>query len=192
MPDRWSGFSFIVTNLARFIRPDEITFSGVNSTPPMLACLLAKRAYDFDFTYINVAGGVQPTPSKIPLSSSDPVLSEGSTAIFANEDFYDLCTRGRMDLPLAPQPGRCGNHRAAPLATAPTREKVASAALRCRRVAAGFVAEVACQLLVDAPRQRGGKRLGQVALVVGMPEAEKSLFSSLVFGEDFIFDAAPQ
>ncbi len=98
MPSPWSGFSFIVTNLARFVRPDEITFSGVNSTLPMLACLLAKRAYDFEFVYINVAGGVQPTPSKIPISSSDPVLSEGSTSIFANEDFYDLCTRGRMDL----------------------------------------------------------------------------------------------
>jgi len=98
MPSSWSAFSFIVTNLARFIRPGEITFSGVNSTPPMLACLLAKRAYDFDFVYINVAGGVQPSPSKIPISSSDPVLAEGSTAIFANEDFYDLCTRGRMDL----------------------------------------------------------------------------------------------
>jgi glutaconate CoA-transferase subunit B len=94
----WSGFSFIITNLARFIRPEEITFSGVNSTMPMLACLLAKRAYDFDFTYINVAGGVDPTPSKIPLSSSDPVLAENSASIFANEDFYDLCTRGRMDL----------------------------------------------------------------------------------------------
>ena len=94
----WSGFSFIVTQLARFIRPSEITFSGVNSTMPMLACLLAKRAYDFDFTYINVAGGVDPVPSKIPLSSSDPVLAEQSASIFANEDFYDLCTRGRMDL----------------------------------------------------------------------------------------------
>lgn len=94
----WSGFSYIVTNLARFIRPGEVTFSGVNSTPPMLACLLAKRAYDFDFVYINVAGGVQPSPSKIPISSSDPILAEGSTSIFANEDFYDLCTRGGMDL----------------------------------------------------------------------------------------------
>ena len=94
----WSGFSYIAINLARFIRADEVTFSGVNSTLPMLACLLAKKAYDFDFVYINVAGGVQPTPSKVPLSSSDPVLSEGSTAIFANEDFYDLCTRGGMDL----------------------------------------------------------------------------------------------
>ena len=98
MPEGWSGFSYIVTNLARFIRPGEVTFSGVNSTPAMLACLLAKRAYDFDFIYINVAGGVQPSPSKIPISSSDPVLAEGSTSIFANEDFYDLCTRGGMDL----------------------------------------------------------------------------------------------
>lgn len=98
MAENWSPFSFIVVNLARFIRPDEITFSGVNSTMPMLACLLAKRAYDFPFTYINVAGGVDPTPSKIPISSSDPVLAERSASIFANEDFYDLCTRGRMDL----------------------------------------------------------------------------------------------
>ncbi len=84
----WSPFSYIVTNLARFVRPGEVTFSGVNSTPAMLACLLAQRAYDFDFTYINVAGGVQPTPSRIPISSSDPVLSEGSTAIL------DLCFLG--------------------------------------------------------------------------------------------------
>lgn len=94
----WSGFAYIVTNLARFIRSDEITFSGVNSTLPMLACLLAKRAYDFDFIYINVAGGVDPEPSHVPLSSSDPVLALASASIFSNEDFYDLCTRGRMDL----------------------------------------------------------------------------------------------
>lgn len=94
----WSGFSYIVINLARFIRPNEITFSGVNSTLPMLACLLAKKAYDGNFIYINVAGGVDPNPSHIPLSSSDPVLAQDSASIFANEDFYDLCTRGRMDL----------------------------------------------------------------------------------------------
>lgn len=94
----WSGFSYIVTNLARFVRPREITFSGVNSALPMLACLVAKQAYDFDFTYINVAGGVDPRPSKVPISSSDPVLAEGSRSIFSNEDFYDLCTRGQMDL----------------------------------------------------------------------------------------------
>jgi glutaconate CoA-transferase subunit B len=69
----FSPFAHIAIGMARFIRPDEVTFSGVNSTFAMLACLLAKRAYDFDFTYINVAGGVDPDPSFIPLSSSDPV-----------------------------------------------------------------------------------------------------------------------
>ncbi len=94
----WTPFSFIVTHLARQIRPGEITFSGVNSTLPMLACLLAKRAFDFDFTYINVAGGVEPQPVNVPLSSSDPAIVHGSPAIFANQDFYDLCARGGLDL----------------------------------------------------------------------------------------------
>lgn len=94
----WTPFSFVVINLARQIRAGEITFSGVNSTLPMLACLLAKRAYDFDFTYINVAGGVEPHPVTIPLSSSDPAIVVGSPAIFANQDFYDLCARGGLDL----------------------------------------------------------------------------------------------
>lgn len=94
----WTPFSFIVINLARQIRAGEITFSGVNSTLPMIACLLAKRAYDFDFTYINVAGGVEPQPLTVPLSSSDPAIVHGSPAIFANQDFYDLCSRGGLDL----------------------------------------------------------------------------------------------
>lgn len=98
MKSDWSPFSYLVVNLARQIRPGEIAFSGVNSTLPMLACLLAKRAYDFHFTYLNVAGGVEPVPKKIPHSSSDPAIVEGSPAIFANEDFYDLCARGGLDL----------------------------------------------------------------------------------------------
>lgn len=94
----WNPFSFVVIHLARQIRANEITFSGVNSTLPMLACLLAKRAYPFHFTYINVAGGVEPQPVHIPLSSSDPAIVHGSPAIFANQDFYDLCARGGLDL----------------------------------------------------------------------------------------------
>jgi glutaconate CoA-transferase subunit B len=96
--ESWTPFSYIVVNLARQIRPNEIAFSGVNSTLPMLACLLAKRAYDFRYTYINVAGGVEPQPTTIPLSSSDPAIVAGSPAIFSNPDFYDLCTRGALDL----------------------------------------------------------------------------------------------
>lgn len=98
MSTDWNPFSYIVVNLARQIRPNELAFSGVNSTLPMLACLLAKRAYDFHFTYLNVAGGVEPVPKQIPHSSSDPAIVAGSPAIFANEDFYDLCARGGLDL----------------------------------------------------------------------------------------------
>jgi glutaconate CoA-transferase subunit B len=94
----WTPFSYIVVNLARQIRPGETAFSGVNSTLPMLACLLAKRAYEFHFTWLNVAGGVEPVPRKVPHSSSDPAIVAGSPAIFANEDFYDLCARGGLDL----------------------------------------------------------------------------------------------
>lgn len=98
MSTPWTPFTYLVTNLARQIRPGERVFSGVNSTLPMLACLLAKRAYDTPFTYLNVSGGVNPLPSKIPHSSSDPRLNEGSASIFANQDFYDLCARGGLDL----------------------------------------------------------------------------------------------
>jgi glutaconate CoA-transferase subunit B len=98
MNENWTPFSYIVVNLARQIRANEIAFSGVNSTLPMLACLLAKRAYDFHYTYLNVAGGVEPVPRKIPHSSSDPAIVHGSPAIFPNEDFYDLCARGGLDL----------------------------------------------------------------------------------------------
>jgi len=94
----WSPFSYIVINLARQIRPGDIAFSGVNSTLPMIACLLAKQAYDFHYTYINVAGGVEPRPARVPLSSSDPDIVVGSPALFPNEDFYDLCARGGLDL----------------------------------------------------------------------------------------------
>jgi len=94
----WTPFFYIVVNLARQIRANEIAFSGVNSTLPMLACLLAKRAYDFRYTWLNVAGGVEPVPRKIPHSSSDPAIVHGSPAIFPNEDFYDLCARGGLDL----------------------------------------------------------------------------------------------
>ena len=99
MAEQWSGFSYIVTNLARFIRPDEITFSGVNSTMPMLACLLAKRAYDWDYVYINVAGGVDPRPSHVPLSSSDPVLAEHGVDLRQRGFLRSVHARHGPDLP---------------------------------------------------------------------------------------------
>jgi len=98
MTYNWTPFSYLVINLARQIRPNERTFSGVNSNLPMLACLLAKRAYDFHYTFLNVAGGVEAEPTTIPHSSSDPAIVVGSPAVFDQEDFYDLSARGGLDM----------------------------------------------------------------------------------------------
>lgn len=90
--------SYLVVNLARQIKPGDVVFTGVNSAVPTAACLLAKRCYSFAFTHLNVAGGVDARPDALPASSGDPTLLAGTAAIFNNEDFYDLCTRGGVDI----------------------------------------------------------------------------------------------
>ena len=89
---------YVVVNLARQIQPGDVVFTGVNSAVPTAACLLAKRAYPFGFTHLNVAGGVDARPPALPASSGDPALLTGTAAIFNNEDFYDLCARGGIDI----------------------------------------------------------------------------------------------
>jgi glutaconate CoA-transferase subunit B len=88
----------LVVNLARQIAAGDVVFTGVNSAVAMAACLLAKRCYPFSFTYLNVAGGVDARPGALPASSGDPTLLDGTAAIFNNEDFYDLCARGGIDI----------------------------------------------------------------------------------------------
>jgi glutaconate CoA-transferase subunit B len=89
---------YLVVGLARQINPGDVVFTGVNSAVPTAACLLAKRCYPFEFTHLNVAGGVDSRPDALPASSGDPTLLAGTAAIFNNEDFYDLCTRGGIDI----------------------------------------------------------------------------------------------
>jgi glutaconate CoA-transferase subunit B len=71
---------YVVVNLARQIEPGDVVFTGVNSAVPTAACLLAKRAYPFGFTHLNVAGGVDARPRALPASSGDPALLTGTAA----------------------------------------------------------------------------------------------------------------
>jgi glutaconate CoA-transferase subunit B len=89
---------YVVVNLARQIEPGDVVFTGVNSAVAAAACLLAKRCYAFEFTHLNVAGGIDARPAALPASSGDPALLTGTAAIFNNEDFYDLCIRGGIDV----------------------------------------------------------------------------------------------
>jgi glutaconate CoA-transferase subunit B len=84
--------------LARLIRDGEVVFQGVASPLPMVAIALARALHAPRAVALSVAGGVSPQPPTLPRSSTDPALAVGAAAVFANEDFYDLCARGKIDL----------------------------------------------------------------------------------------------
>jgi glutaconate CoA-transferase subunit B len=84
--------------LARLIRDGEVVFQGVASPLPMVAIALARALHAPHAVALSVAGGVSPHPPVLPRSSTDPALAIGAAAVFANEDFYDLCARGKIDL----------------------------------------------------------------------------------------------
>lgn len=84
--------------LARLVRDGEVVFQGVASPLPMVAIALARALHAPHAVALSVAGGVSSHPASLPRSSTDPALAAGAAAVFANEDFYDLCARGRIDL----------------------------------------------------------------------------------------------
>lgn len=88
----------MVVCLARLLRDGERVLHGVNSLLPMVAVNVAKRLHAPHLVYLSVAGGVDPAPRRLPWSSTDQTLTVGAAAIFANEDFYDLCARGGLDV----------------------------------------------------------------------------------------------
>jgi glutaconate CoA-transferase subunit B len=83
--------------MARLLRDGEVVFQGVNSVLPMVAIALARQVHAPRLVYLNIAGGLDPTPRFATVSSTDPELARGSPALISNEDFYDLCARGGID-----------------------------------------------------------------------------------------------
>jgi glutaconate CoA-transferase, subunit B len=83
--------------MARLLRDGEVVFQGVNSPLPMVAINLARRLHAPGLTYVNISGGVDPTPRYLPTSTTAAELAYGSASVFNNEDFYDLCARGGID-----------------------------------------------------------------------------------------------
>lgn len=84
--------------MARLLRDGEVVFHGVGSALPMVAIALARRLHAPRLRYINIAGGIDPAPRRLPLSSTAPELVYGSPAVLSNEDFYDFCARGGVDV----------------------------------------------------------------------------------------------
>jgi glutaconate CoA-transferase, subunit B len=83
--------------LARLLRDGESVFFGVASPLPMVAALLARRLHAPSLTILTIPGGVDPSPSTLPLSTVDPRLLVGAPALITLADIFDLSARGRLD-----------------------------------------------------------------------------------------------
>jgi len=84
--------------LARQIRDGEIVFHGVASALPMVAVALARRTHAPGLVYLNIPGGVDARPSRLPGSTVGGQLMEGARAFFSLSEIFDLSARGGLDL----------------------------------------------------------------------------------------------
>ncbi|HEU5432789.1 MAG TPA: CoA-transferase, partial [Thermomicrobiales bacterium] len=57
-----------------------------------------KRTHAPDLVYLNIAGGVDPAPARLPASTVDPALLNGARAMTTLADLFDLSARGRLDV----------------------------------------------------------------------------------------------
>ena len=83
--------------MARLLCDGETVFHGVASPLPMVAILLAQRLHAPDLTYLNITGGIDPRPERLPISTVDPALLHGTRALITLTDLFDLAARGRLD-----------------------------------------------------------------------------------------------
>lgn len=83
--------------IARLLRDGETVFHGVASPLPMVAILLAKAMHAPDLVYLNITGGIDPTPETLPVSTVDPRLLAGTRAMLTLTDLFDLAASGRLD-----------------------------------------------------------------------------------------------
>ena len=96
-PSREQLRDIMVASLARVLRDGETIFHGVASPIPMVATLLAKQLHAPNLTYLNIAGGVDPDPDALPVSTVDPGLVRGARSMLRLIDLFDLAASGRLD-----------------------------------------------------------------------------------------------
>ena len=88
----------MVVFLAREIKDCQTVFHGVSSILPMVAIALARLTNAPKITYLNIPGGVDPTPSKLPSTTVGIQLMEGNRSFFSLSEIFDLSARGKLDL----------------------------------------------------------------------------------------------
>jgi glutaconate CoA-transferase subunit B len=96
-PTREQIRDIMVVSLARLLRDGETVFHGVASPIPMVAILVAKQLHAPNLVYLNIAGGVDPEPASLPVSTVDPALIHGARSMVTLTDLFDLAASQRLD-----------------------------------------------------------------------------------------------
>jgi glutaconate CoA-transferase subunit B len=95
--DNYGIPEMMIVAMARLLHNGEIAFHGVASVLPMLSILLAKRLHAPALVYLNIPGGVDGQPERLPISTVGFQLHQHATSFFPLIDTFDLSARGRLD-----------------------------------------------------------------------------------------------
>ena len=83
--------------MARLLSSGETVFHGVASNLPLVAILLARALHAPGLVYLNIAGAVDPRPTRLTKSTVDPALLEGAVCRVTLTEVFDLSARGGLD-----------------------------------------------------------------------------------------------
>ena len=98
LPERDCNYADqMAVSMARLLRDGERVFHGVASPLPMVAIQLARRLHAPNLVYLNIAGGVNAFPDRLPASTADPILAKKSPTILPLWETFDLSARGGLD-----------------------------------------------------------------------------------------------
>lgn len=96
--------------LARRVRRHETVLQGFGSPMPTAALRLA-RSDTTELTHLSAAGGLNPEPAELPVSTEDHRLTQGAVAYFPSPAAFDLAACGALDAIFlgSPQIDQAGN-----------------------------------------------------------------------------------
>lgn len=87
----------MTTCIGRRMQDYRTVFLGFASQVPTVGLRLA-REKNPDVVHLSAAGGVNPNPDEMPLTTEDQKLVEGGTAHFKSSESFDLAARGKLDV----------------------------------------------------------------------------------------------
>jgi glutaconate CoA-transferase subunit B len=94
----YSRADMMIVTMARLLKDAENAFMGVASNLPFFAIWLAKKLYNPDLTWLNIPGGIDPSPSSPPRTTVHFELARAKKASITLAEIFDMSARGELDV----------------------------------------------------------------------------------------------